>query len=138
MEKLELKYICLNDLAAAPKKATIGAAAFDLYSSEEKIVPSGKVMLIKTGIAIEIPEGYVGQVCLKGIVVMTAPGLIDSDYRGEVGAAIYNSTSEDFSVSVGDRIAQLLVLPIPEVTIVKTEKLSETHRGGGGFGSTGK
>lgn len=100
--------------------------------------------LIKTGLFLEIPEGYECQVrprsglaFKKGITVLNSPGTIDADYRGEVGVILVNLSSEPYTVEHGERIAQLVFAKVKQAKWIEVEKLSETERGVGGFGSTG-
>ncbi|TNF46028.1 MAG: dUTP diphosphatase [Bacteroidetes bacterium] len=100
--------------------------------------------LIKTGLFLEIPEGYECQVrprsglaFKKGITVLNSPGTIDADYRGEVGVILVNLSSEPFTVEHGERIAQLVFAKVKQAKWIEVEELSETERGAGGFGSTG-
>jgi dUTP pyrophosphatase len=122
-----------------------GDAGADLTSSEYALIPAGGRALVKTGIKIAIPYGYVGLVhprsglALKsGITVLNTPGTIDSGYRGEVGVILYNTTDIHFEVQAGDRIAQLVVQKVETVEFNKVDALIESDRGEGGFGSTGK
>jgi dUTP pyrophosphatase len=101
--------------------------------------------VIKTGIALAIPEGMVGLVCPRsglalnhGITVLNSPGVIDSDYRGELMVILMNHGSAGFNISIGDRIAQLLITPVMRAVLHDGDDLSETERGSGGFGSTGR
>jgi dUTP pyrophosphatase len=127
-----------------PKYATTGDAGADLISAEDVRIPSHQRILVKTGIKIAIPEGYVGLVhprsglALKyGITVLNAPGTIDAGYRGEVGVILYNSGVLDFEVKVGDRIAQLVVQKVETAEFEILDALIDSDRGDGGFGSTG-
>lgn len=138
---------------ACPQFATDGSAAFDLQAylppevGPQRIYPTEK-RLIPCGIYVEIPRGFVGLVCSRSglalkrqVVVLNAPGVIDSDYRGEVGAVLINLGVAGFDVRHGDRIAQMLIVPVAEVTFEQVaflEDLSSTVRGSGGFGSTGR
>ncbi len=134
----------LHENAVLPERATKDSAGFDLYAIEDaKILPGGRT-LIRTGVAMEIPPGYEGQVrprsglALKhGITVLNAPGTIDADYRGEVQVILYN-TGPAYQVKAGEKIAQLVICRLPDVEFQVSESLSETERGSGGFGSTGK
>ena len=130
-----------------PYYATAGAAALDLHAcvDESVVVPAGGEAWIPTGIAAAIPEGYVGIMAVRssmgiryGITMSNGIGVIDSDYRGPLGVGLYNLRGEDYVVQPGDRIAQLLVVPVacPEIEVV--DALPETARGEGGFGSTGR
>jgi dUTP pyrophosphatase len=127
-----------------PKYATRGDAGADLTASGYTMVPAGSRALVKTGIKIAIPEGYVGLVhprsglALKhGITVLNAPGTIDSGYRGEVGVILYNSGAEHFEIKAGDRIAQLVIQKVETAEFEIVDALIDTDRGEGGFGSTG-
>lgn len=129
-----------------PFSATDGSAGFDLQAAEIAVLKPGETKLIATGFAWEIPRGYVGMVCprsglalKKGITVLNAPGIIDSDYRGEVKVILINLGTEDVVLGVEDRIAQLIIAPaIHGITMQEVDELSTTQRGEGGFGSTGE
>ena len=127
-----------------PRKAHEDDAAFDLRSRVDVVIPSGKIILVPTGVFMELPVGYEAQVrprsglALKhGITVLNTPGTIDAGSRGEVGVILINAGPADFTVARGDRIAQMVVQKLTDVQLVAVEKLSETARGAGGFGSTG-
>lgn len=127
-----------------PKYATAGDAGADLVSAEDVRIPSHQRILVRTGIKIAIPEGYVGLVhprsglALKhGITVLNAPGTIDAGYRGEVGVILYNSGVLDFEVKAGDRIAQLVIQKVETAEFEVVDALIDSDRGSGGFGSTG-
>jgi dUTP pyrophosphatase len=132
--------------ACLPEYATEGAAGADLrarLSSPVCVPPLGRARIL-TGLVLEIPAGYEGQVrprsglaARHGITVLNAPGTIDSDYRGEVAVIIINLGSEAFTVKDGDRIAQLIIAPVCGAAFTEAKELSETDRGAGGFGSTG-
>lgn len=138
-----LKVKRISEEAKLPAYSTEWSAGLDLFSAEEKEIPPGKWELIGTGIAVEIPPGYEGQVrprsglALKGITVLNTPGTIDSDYRGEVKVILLNLSDKPFRVERGMKIAQLVISKYEKVEVVESEKLSETERGEGGFGSTG-
>lgn len=128
-----------------PAKAHADDAAFDLRSRESLILPVGKSTLVRTGVFMELPPGYEAQVrprsglALKHNLTLTnSPGTVDAGYRGEVGVIMFNHGPENFAVSRGDRIAQMVICKLPDVELVSVEKLSESSRGEGGFGSTGK
>jgi len=138
--------------AKAPTKMTAGSAGFDLYSSESAEVsptrcePDGKAevgrALVSTGLVIELPPGTVGRIASRsGLSVKanieTGAGWIDSDYRGTVKVELKNFGSKAFKVNQGDRIAQLVVLPVVDVEVRVVADLGGTSRGDGGFGSTG-
>lgn len=131
-----------------PAYETAGAAGMDLRAAIPEDTPltmaSGGRDAVPTGLVLEIPAGFEGQVrprsglALKhGITCLNAPGTIDSDYRGEVKVILANLGSEDFTVTRGMRIAQLVIAPAPQVQIVGITEPSGTARGSGGFGSTG-
>jgi len=132
---------------ALPSYETAASAGLDIRAFiEEKLTLSpGERKLIKTGLFLEIPEGYEAQVrprsglALKnGITVLNSPGTIDADYRGEIGVILINHSSENFEINSGDRIAQLIFAKVEQAVWFETESLNETERGLGGFGSTGK
>lgn len=147
--KLQIKPISdqIGRSIPLPYYATAGAAAIDLHAclDEAVVIPAGGQVMIPTGIAAAIPEGYVGIMAVRssmgirhGITMANGIGVIDSDYRGPLSVGLYNLREEDYVVQPGDRIAQLLVVPVlcPELEIVS--ELPETERGTGGFGSTGR
>lgn len=130
-----------------PYYATDGAAAVDLHACIDgpMTIPAGGQVVAPTGLAVAIPEGYVGIIAVRssmgvrhGITLSNAIGVIDSDYRGPLGVGLRNTTGEDYILQPCDRMAQLMVVPVlrPEIRLV--EELPETERGAGGFGSTGR
>jgi dUTP pyrophosphatase len=129
-----------------PAYATGGSAGCDLRAATEApllILPGGRVR-VPTGIAVAIPAGYEGQVRIrsglahdKGLAILNAPGTIDSDYRGEIQVIIANLGSEPVTLERGKRIAQLIFAPVVRAEFEKVADLPKTHRGEGGFGSTG-
>ncbi len=130
-----------------PARATPGAAGLDLCAAVARplSLAPGERALVPTGFVWEIPEGYEGQVrprsglALKhGLTLLNAPGTVDSDYRGEVCVILCNLGSEPFAVERGARIAQMVVAPVAAAELVETAALSETDRGAGGFGHTGR
>ena len=127
-----------------PTYATEGAAGMDVVAAEDLTLAPGARHAVATGFAMAIPHGFEVQVrprsglALKhGITCLNTPGTIDSDYRGEVKVILANLGSEPFPVKRGDRIAQLVAAPVQRATFAEVERLDETVRGGGGFGSTG-
>ncbi len=138
---IRVKRLC--DDAKLPTYATESSAGLDLFSAEEVVIPPGEWRLVGTGVAIEIPDGFEGQVrprsglALKGITVLNTPGTIDSDYRGEVKVILANFSKEPFEVKKGMKIAQLVITTFQKVKVQESDKLSNTERGEGGFGSTG-
>jgi dUTP pyrophosphatase len=134
----------LSPDAKVPRTAKKGDVAFDLYSIIDYELRPGERFAVPTGIAVEIPPGYEGQVrprsglALKeGITVLNTPGTIDSGYRGEVKTIMINHNGESFKITKGMRISQLAIRPVPEVEFIEVDDLSDTERGEGGFGSTG-
>ena len=128
-----------------PGYQTEGAAGLDLRADEACTLAPGERRLVPTGLAVELPPGHEGQVrprsglaARHGIGMVNAPGTIDHDYRGEVGVLLVNLGQEPFQVRRGDRIAQLVVAPVVRVEVQLVDALSDTGRGGGGFGSTGR
>lgn len=145
MEIVKVLLKRLNTNSMIPTYMTRGSSGLDLYSAEEKIIPPGKWEMIATGIAVEIPQGYEGQIRSRsglaknhGIFVLNSPGTIDSDYRGEVKVILMNLGDEPFKVSIGDRIAQLVIVPVVRAEVLEVEELSITERNDGGFGHTGR
>ena len=136
----------LNPNAVIPTYGTEFSAGADLYAciDEKVIIASGETAFIKTGIALEVPEGYAGLVyarsglsCKQGLAPANKVGVIDADYRGEIMVALHNHSNETKSVENGDRIAQLVITPFLTANFIETDELNETVRGDGGFGSTG-
>ena len=128
-----------------PAKAHADDAAFDLRSRVDMILPVRKSVLVPAGFSIELPVGFEAQIrprsglALKHDLMLTnSPGTIDAGYRGEVGVIMYNGGTEEFQIKRGDRIAQMVIAKLPEVELSAADTLSETDRGSGGFGSTGK
>jgi dUTP pyrophosphatase len=130
--------------ASLPSYARPGDAGMDLKSAEDAVVEPGARLLVHTGLAMALPEGYEAQVrprsglALKhGITVLNTPGTIDEGYRGEVGVILFNTGDTAFKIAKGDRIAQMVIAPVTRARIVETDDLGSTERGAGGFGSTG-
>lgn len=142
--KLKIKIKKLHPDAVIPKKAHESDAAYDLTAVSRSFDDHGNVVY-GFGFALEIPEGYVGlvfprsSIYRKDLFLTNAVGVIDAGYRGEVTAK-FKSTSQRLptSYNVGDRVAQLIVIPIPEIEFVEADMLSDTVRGAGGYGSTGE
>ena len=137
------KFLKLDESSVLPEFKTSGSAGADVCSLEhKKFLPNGRCV-VKTGLACEIPEGYVLMVCSRsglakqGLIVGNQPGIIDSDYRGEIGVLLWNTSDSTIEIKPGDRIAQLLLIPAPCWIVNPVEDLSCTERGQGGFGSTG-
>ena len=142
MEKLKIKFKKLNPNAVMPKQGTAGAAGFDLTAVSLKVTET--TLKYDTGIAVEIPPGYVGlvfprsSVCKTGLSLANGVGVIDQDFRGSISLVFYKGAELIEAYSYGDRIGQLLIVPIPAVEFMEVDELSETERGAGGYGSTGK
>lgn len=140
---IHVNVLRLTNDATLPSKATVGSAGYDLYAAEDMWVHPCSTALIKTDIALELPEGYEAQIrsrsglAKRGITVANSPGTIDADYRGPIGVLIHNSTAASFIISKGDRIAQMVIQRVPEAALVEVTELSNTDRGTGGFGSSG-
>lgn len=140
---MEIKIKLLSEVGKIPTKGTDFSAGYDLYAAENGEIDPLKRCLIKTNISIAIPKGYYGRIAPRsglayknGIDVMA--GVIDSDYRGDVGVILYNSGIEVFSFNRGDRIAQLVIEKCHKADWVQVDDLSDTDRGDGGYGHTGK
>lgn len=140
-----VKFVKLVPQAVIPEYKTVNAAGMDLVAAESCILGPGDIQLVGTGLGVEIPPGYEGQVRPRsglalndGITVLNAPGTIDADYRGEIGVILVNHSTEQFKVSQGMRIAQLVIAEVPRCIVEEVAGLSDTARGTGAFGSTGK
>lgn len=136
----------LHPEAILPTYGSECAAGADLYAllEEELVIPPGETVMIHTGLAAEIPEGYVGLVYARsglaskrGLAPANKVGVVDSDYRGEWMVALHNHSKEEQSIAPGERIAQMVITPYLTAQFVWVEELSDTVRGEGGFGSTG-
>ena len=135
----------LHPNAVMPVQAHVGDAGLDLSAVDALTIPQGGRALVRTGLAVEIPEGHEGQVRPRsglalrhGVTVLNAPGTIDSGYRGELGVILANFGSTPFQVEPGMRIAQLVIAPVASIAVeVVDGGLSATDRGAGGFGSSG-
>lgn len=146
MSVLRIKRLENNQDLPLPKYETDGSAGMDLLAAidEPIILKPGETSLIKTGIAIALEKGYEAQVrprsglALKnGITVLNTPGTIDSDYRGEICVILINHSKQDFTITRGMRIAQMIIATYIQAIITEVNNLDETARGFGGFGSTG-
>lgn len=136
----------LKDEAVLPTRAHEGDAGLDLYACEAAHIGPGERWSVGTGVAVEIPEGHAGLVLPRsglakkhGIALVNSPGLIDAGYRGEVRVLLLNTDpAETFRVEPGDRIAQLVITPIALAEPVEVDSLTDSARGDGGFGSSGR
>ena len=146
MTTVEIKQLENAEGLDLPYYATENSAGMDLQAavSEDVTLKPNQRMLIKCGISIALPEGFEAQIRPRsglayknGITVLNAPGTIDADYRGEVGVILVNLGEESFTICRGDRVAQMIIAPYTKANLQVVNKLSETARGDGGFGSTG-
>jgi dUTP pyrophosphatase len=140
----KLPVLLVAEPGLEPAYAQPGDAGADLRSAIDTVVPALGRTTIRTGVSIALPDGYVGLVhprsglsAKHGITVLNAPGTVDAGYRGEIAVTLYNSTNDDFAVSRGDRIAQLVIQAIEVAEFISVESLPGSHRGTAGFGSTG-
>lgn len=145
MHEIEIKIINTSS-NSSPEYATAGSSGFDLraYLQEPLLLKPMERQLIPTGIFLEIPLGFEGQVrprsglAIKhGISCVNSPGTVDSDYRGELKVILINLSNEDFEINNGDRIAQMVICKVERAILINTEELEKTERGHGGFGHTG-
>jgi dUTP pyrophosphatase len=143
---VDLAFSILEDGATLPSRAHEGDAGLDLYACEAAHIGPGERWSVGTGVAVEIPAGHAGLVLPRsgmarehGITLVNSPGLIDSGYRGELRVLLLNTDpAETFRVQAGDRIAQLVLTPIAIAVPVEAPALTDSVRGGGGFGSSGR
>lgn len=145
MRRIKIKKLAPG--AITPSYGSGAAAGADLYALPDGAVTvnPGETALIHTGIAMEIPENYAGFIYARsglatkeGLAPANKVGVIDSDYRGEIMVALHNHSGEPRTVEPGERIAQIVIAPYERAEFTETDGLTETERGGGGFGSTGK
>ena len=152
MQMTQMRIKRLNEDAIIPTQGSEYAAGYDLYANRVSeyatrstiTIHKGETVKVGTGIAVEIPKGYFGAIYARsglatkqGLRPANCVGVVDADYRGELIVALHNDSGTDRTVSNGDRIAQLVILPYLAVNFVEVDDLSGTVRGGGGFGSTG-
>lgn len=143
----EIKVKKIRENAVVPKIATSGSAAADLCAciDEPVTVPAGGSAVVPIGIAISVPEGYGAFIFARsglgikhGIAPRNCVGVIDSDYRGEICVGLMNTSGEDYVINPLERVAQMAIMPVMPAEYVLCDELSDTERGEGGFGSTGK
>lgn len=143
---LKIKLARISPLARVPRYASAHASGMDLHAALAKPLrlKPGQRRLVPTGLALEIPPGFEGQVRPRsglalrhGISIVNAPGTIDADYRGEVGVLVINLGETAFTINPGDRIAQLVIVPVIMASLVERKTLKSSRRGTGGFGHTG-
>ena len=144
---MKIKVKKLNENAILPTDGSASAAGADLYNlpGADVVIPAHETVMVHTGLAMEIPEGYAGFLFARsgiaskrGLAPANKVGVIDSDYRGEFMVALHNHSNVDATIAGGERIAQLCILPVLQAEFLVAEELGETARGEGGFGSTGK
>ncbi len=146
LRAVELRITRLSPAATLPSRAHEGDAGLDLCAVEAAHIGPGERWSVGTGLAVEVPEGHAGLVLPRsglardhGISLVNAPGLIDAGYRGEVSVLLLNTDpAEIFRVEPGDRIGQLVIVPVALPVPVEVERLTESSRGDGGFGSSGR
>ena len=142
---IDLKIKKLSDKAVIPSYGSAYAAGADLYSAEEEMtIQPGETKLVHTGLAMQIPEGYVGLIYARsgiatkrGLAPANKVGVIDSDYRGEIMVSVFNHSSAPQTIAAGERVAQMVITPYLTVNFTEADELDDTDRGAGGFGSTG-
>lgn len=146
--RLHIKRLPHGDGLELPAYETAGAAGMDLRAAvldaEPLTLSPGKRALVPTGLIMEIPQGFEAQIRPRsglafknGITCLNTPGTVDSDYRGEVKVLLINLGDEDFTITRGMRIAQMVIAPVTQMQVIEVTETSETLRGTGGFGSTG-
>lgn len=146
---IKLKVLRLDPAAQLPTRATDGSACLDLYALNVEgglvSIGPGEAAVINTGLAFEVPEGYAlmqysrsGHGFKNGVRLSNSVGVVDSDYRGELRVRLANDSRRAFPVNVGDRVAQVMLVPVPTVELLEVDALSSTARGAGGYGSTGR
>ena len=143
MKKVEIKFTAKAPYA--PHQATEGAVGYDLTVAQDTLINPGQVVLVPTGLRMEIPKGYHGKMFLRSSTGVKTPlrlanqvGIIDSDYRGEIKMPLENTSNRPYRVFEGDRLCQIIIEKNVNIEYVEAEKLNETLRGEGGFGSTTK
>lgn len=126
-------------------KQTLFSAGYDIYANENVKINSHEYKLIKTGLYLQIQNGYEGQIRSRsglaykhGIIVLNSPGTIDSDYTGEIQVLLYNVSNESYTININDRIAQIVFSKCYDINLIETNIFNKTQRDNGGFGHTGK
>ena len=134
----------LHKDAKIPTYGTVQSACMDLYVVEDYYLRPGDVKVMRTGLAFEIPNGYEMQIRPRSsavknqLLILNTPGTVDADYRGEILVGVKNINTTDYAIKKGDRVAQMALREVPLVLLHEVKELSDTERGGGGFGHTGK
>lgn len=141
-QPIEVPFFC-SEAENVPIKSHLDDAGFDLRSVEPGVIPAGRHAVFNTGTSFDIPSGYFGMVCDRsGLAanhgITTLAGIIDSGYLGQVKVVLFNTGDLGYEIKKGDKIAQLVILPVPDIKMVSVRKFRETDRGTGGFGSTGR
>jgi dUTP pyrophosphatase len=142
MEQMKVKLV--NEYAQLPTRGSEDAAGLDLYCPFYIKVPADSQKKIPLGVAVEIPKGHMGLLVPRSSISKTplrcanSVGIIDADYRGELSIAYENISCNDYTIFRGDRIAQLIIVPVAMVDVLEVDELTATERGAGGYGSTGK
>eukprot|EP00759_Apiculatamorpha_spiralis_P014872 PhF_6_TR21651/c1_g1_i1/m.30837/K01520/dut, DUT; dUTP pyrophosphatase len=139
---MSLRVVRLSAAAVLPTRASVGAAGYDLCSAKDLVIPARGKAIIPTDLSIAVPHGTYGRVAPRsGLAakhhIDVGAGVIDEDYRGNVGVVLFNHSEVDFPIKVGDRVAQLVLEQILTPDVVEVTSLEDTARGAGGFGSTG-
>ena len=145
IDQAALRVLRLDPRATLPTRAYAHDAGLDLYALEPVALAPGERASVRTGVAVEIPEGQAGIVLPRsglalrhGIALVNAPGLIDAGYRGELCVLLLNTDrAESCAIAAGDRIAQLVLIEVATPAVIEVDELGESERGGGGFGSSG-
>lgn len=145
MTDIKVKIKKSDKALPTPVYKTAGSAGADICAAVDVDIPAGNRVLVPSGLYIELPVGYECQIRPRsglalshGITVLNAPGTLDADYRGELGVLLFNSSYNLYRVHKGDRIAQIIIAPVVQASFEVVDTLSNTERGAGGFGSTGK
>ena len=144
---IEIRYLPHHEGLPPIARMTGGSSGYDLHAAcvEDVIIEPGKAVLVPAGFEMAVPPGYEAQVRPRSglalrerIGLLSSPGTIDSDYRGEVGVILFNFGESDFTVRRGDRIAQMVICSLPDAELIEADVLESTERGPGGFGHTGR
>lgn len=140
MDKIAAKK--MSEEATLPTRAHEGDAGMDLYAPEDALIPAGQGKMVRSGIAVALERGYVGLIADRSSMakkgLKTAGGVIDAGYRGEIQVVFWNLSETDIVIKKGDRMAQMLIMPVVTPSVFESKDLDSTTRGSGGFGSTGK
>jgi dUTP pyrophosphatase len=142
---VHLTFKRLSESVSLPTAQHPGDAGYDLQAARDAVLGPGERALVPTGVAVAIPAGYAGLVVPRsgwaikyGLSVVNAPGIVDAGYRGELQAILINHGSETIEIKTGERVAQLIIVAVPEVDWIEVDQLEESVRGEAGFGSTGR